>query len=68
MKSVIASGLTLVATCAALSAHAEVAVVNQAISEAEVQAAQQGWCNALVEISATHVKSGQPAAKALAEK
>lgn len=43
-------------------------MVNKAISEPEVQAAQQAWCKALVDISATHTSSGQPAAKALAEK
>jgi hypothetical protein len=49
-------------------AQAQVVVVNQAITLAETQAAQQAWCQALVDISATHLKSGQPAAKALAEK
>lgn len=43
-------------------------VVNQAISEQEVLAAQQGWCKALVDISAAHEEGGQAAAKALAEK
>lgn len=47
---------------------ASATVVNQAITEAEVLAAQKGWCQALVDISAAHSKSGQPAAKALAEK
>ena len=42
-------------------------VAGDSISEAEVLAAQQGWCKALVEISATNAKSGQAAAKALAE-
>ena len=51
-----------------LSGVASATVVNQAITEAEVLAAQQGWCKALVDISQTHAKSGQPAAKALAEK
>ena len=53
---------------AALPAFAKGVVVNQALSEAEVLAAQQGWCKALVDIAATGTKSGQPAAKALAEK
>lgn len=48
-------------------AFAEVAVVNQALSEKEVLAAQQGWCSALVDISATHEREGQAAAKALAK-
>jgi hypothetical protein len=43
-------------------------VTNRAISESEVIAAQQAWCKALVDISSTNTKSGQPAAKALAEK
>jgi hypothetical protein len=47
---------------------ASATVVNQSITEAEVLAAQKGWCQALVDISQTHEKSGQPAAKALAEK
>lgn len=41
---------------------------NQAISESEVLAAQNGWCKALVDISTTNAKSGQAAATALAEK
>lgn len=68
MKSVIAPGFALMATCAAFAAQAQVAVVNKSISEADVLAAQQGWCKALVDISATHTRSGQAAAKALAEK
>lgn len=46
---------------------ANAVVVDQAISEQEVQAAQQGWCKALIDIGATHEASGQAAAKALAE-
>lgn len=42
-------------------------VVNQAISEQEVLAAQQGWCKALVDIATTYEQSGEPAARALAE-
>jgi hypothetical protein len=52
----------------ALPSFAKGVVVNQAITEAEVLAAQQGWCKALVDISTTGAKSGQAAAKALAEK
>jgi hypothetical protein len=51
-----------------MSSLASATVVNQAITEAEVLAAQRGWCQALVDISTTFDKSGQPAAKALAEK
>lgn len=43
-------------------------VVNQAITESEVAGAQKAWCQALVDISSTYAKDGQPAAKALAEK
>lgn len=58
---------------AALAVTAEFAaarslLVNQAISEQEVLSAQQGWCKALVDISATYEKSGQAAAKELAGK
>lgn len=63
----ILSALAVAAiSVAAVPAFAKTQVVNQAISEAEVLAAQQGWCAALVKISATHEKHGQPAAKALA--
>ncbi len=61
-----ASALTLAAAAQA-QAQAQVSVVNQAITEPEVLAAQQAWCKALVDISATHASGGQPAAKALAE-
>ncbi len=43
-------------------------VVNTNITEAEVLAAQKAWGDALVAISTTYEKDGQPAAKALAEK
>lgn len=43
------------------------AVADDAISEDDVLAAQKGWCAALVKISETNAKSGQAAAKALAE-
>jgi hypothetical protein len=47
---------------------AQAIVVNQAVTEAEVMAAQKAWCNALVDIGSVHAAKGQPAAKALAEK
>jgi hypothetical protein len=53
---------------AALPAVARTTVVNQAITEAEVVAAQRAWCNALVDISTTGATQGQAAAKALAER
>jgi hypothetical protein len=56
-----------VAAAAALMTAVAPAFAGDSITETEVLAAQQGWCNALVEISATNAKSGQAAAKALAE-
>lgn len=53
---------------AGLSTLGHATVVNRAITEAEVTAAQAAWCQALVDISAANDKGGQPAAKALAEK
>lgn len=50
------------------TAQAQAVVVNQTVSTAEVEAAQKAWCQALVDISATHDRAGQAAAKALAEK
>jgi len=47
---------------------AEMVKMRTRISEAEVLAAQKGWGDALVELSATYEKSGFDAAKALAEK
>lgn len=47
---------------------AQPVIVNRAISEQEVVAAQEGWCKALVEISTLHRREGREAAKALAEK
>ena len=51
---------------AAGSASAETAVVNQAITEAEVVAAQKGWCDALLQINKTGETEGHEAAKTLA--
>lgn len=62
--SLVAAAITL----AGFSSLASATVVNRAITDAEVLAAQAAWCKALVDISQTHEKSGQPAAKALAEK
>jgi hypothetical protein len=53
---------------ASLTGLASATVVNRAITEAEVSAAQQAWCKALVDISAANDSGGQAAAKALAEK
>lgn len=49
-------------------ANAQAVVVNQAVSENEVLAAQKAWCGALVEISSVYVAQGSVAAKAMAEK
>ncbi len=65
----IASTITAAALIAAVPpALADVVVVNQAISETEVLAAQKGWCQALVDISSTNANSGREAAAELAEK
>lgn len=58
----------LPAALLSLSGIASATVVNQGISEAEVLAAQNSWCQALVQISQTHATQGQAAAKALAER
>lgn len=68
MKTVFTLAAVTLAAAAAMPAFAKGVVVNQAITETEVLAAQQGWCKALVDIAATGARSGQPAAKALAEK
>ncbi len=68
MKTAITLAAITLAAFAVMPATAKGVVVNQAITEPEVLAAQQGWCKALVDIAATGAKSGQPAAKALAEK
>lgn len=60
------SAAALVAVAYAGTASAEAIVVSQAITEAEVTAAQAAWCAALVNISATNEAEGQAAAKALA--
>lgn len=67
MNRKLASALGALALAAATSAQAQL-VVKRAIGEAEVQAAQQAWCKALVDIASAHASGGQPAAKALAEK
>lgn len=60
--------LTAMSLLLVAPAHARTPVLNTTISESEVLAAQQAWGDALVAISTTYEKSGQPAAKALAEK
>lgn len=60
--------LAVAALVLAGTAMAKTPIVNTSISEAEVLVAQKGWGDALVAISDTYEKSGQPAAKVLAEK
>jgi hypothetical protein len=67
MKSLFISLSTLALASLTMTASATT-VVNQAITESEVIGAQKAWCQALVDISSTYAKDGQPAAKALAEK
>lgn len=67
MKTVQMFAVLALSVSATLPASAKGLVVNQGITETEVLAAQQGWCKALVDISATGTRSGQAAAKALAE-
>jgi hypothetical protein len=49
------------------SAFGEAVVVNGAVTEPEVLAAQNSWCDALVGISAKNESEGQEAAAVLAE-
>lgn len=60
--------LAVTALLLATAANAKTPMVNTSISEAELLAAQKGWGDALVAISEAYARSGQPAAKALAEK
>jgi hypothetical protein len=60
--------ITSIITAAVLITVITPALASDSVSETEVLAAQKGWCQALVDISATNAKSGQTAAKALAEK
>lgn len=69
MRFLLASTLLIAAVLVAATTSAlAYVVVNRAIGETEVLTAQKAWCQALVDISSTNAKSGQPAAKALAEK
>lgn len=51
----------------AVAGAAQATTVNRAVTEAEVLAAQQAWCDALVSISETYGKDGHAAARAFAE-
>ncbi len=67
-KSLSLFVLPAVLAAAALPAQADVPLANRAITQAEVLAAQNGWCKALLDIGAANASGGQAAAKALAEK
>ena len=66
MKPISLAIALAAATALPAAAVANTPVYNANITEAEVLAAQAGWCEALVSIAQTHAKQGQPAAKALA--
>ena len=61
------TSLAIAGTAIAGTAIARTPMVNTSISEAEVLAAQKGWGDALVAISDTFSKSGQPAARSKSE-
>jgi hypothetical protein len=68
MKMTHCVAIVVIALTSSLANAKEAVVINQAISEKEVLAAQQAWCAALVNISSTYDKNGQAAAKELAGK
>ena len=68
LSTLLLTGFSLTACAATPITNAAATVVNQSVTETEVLGAQKAWCQALVDISSTYAKDGQPAAKALAEK
>lgn len=68
MKTRFVFALTALSLSTTLAFAQSTIVVKRSITESEVLAAQKAWCGALVDISNTYEKSGQGAAKALAEK
>ncbi|MGL5740800.1 MAG: hypothetical protein ACRCYJ_18365, partial [Plesiomonas shigelloides] len=60
--------LLIIALSSTTAIGKETLVINRAITEPEVLAAQKAWCAALVDISSTYQKEGLAAAKALAGK
>lgn len=68
MTALKITAATLLAMAIPAVALAQTTVVNKAVTESEVLAAQKAWCGALVDISNAHASQGQAAAKALAEK
>lgn len=68
-KSLLSLATAAAAVVALASpATAKTLIVNQAVTESDVVAAQKAWCQALVSISKAHADGGQAAAKAMAEK
>lgn len=67
IRTVLTNAAIASAILLAGPAVAQTTVVNQAVTEGEVVAAQRGWCDALVNISQTNAEKGQAAAKTLAE-
>jgi hypothetical protein len=69
MISLARATLISLVFAAPFASHAQTStpVTNRSITEAEVLAAQTGWCDALVKISNEHDKNGQAAAKKMAE-
>jgi len=68
VRNSLAAFAVFAAFLSASAASAQTVVVNRAVAESEVLAAQRAWCDALVGISRTGATQGQPAAKALAER
>lgn len=66
--SVAQSSSTIVSPSRVSPSSLKTAVVNRAITESEVLAAQKAWGDALISISMTYDKEGKDAAKALAGK
>lgn len=57
----------IAAALIAFAGAAQASTVNRAVTEAEVLAAQEAWCGALVSISETYREHGQAEARTLAE-
>jgi hypothetical protein len=68
MNTLSLTAVAVLMAAGSLPAAAQSVLVSKAITESEVAAAQKGWCQALLDISAANTGGGQPAAKALAEK
>ena len=68
MKTQLLAVTAVVVLTSSLAIANDAVVINQAITEKEVLAAQEAWCSALTSISSTHERHGHAAAKALAEK